>query len=124
MCYNGTMYSMALLILRIGTFSLAALLPRGGSANCPEHIVCVDTGVYSTIQMIFSGLINIMIVWGPILAAVIFICGAFWMVASGGEETRLASGKKMMKGAAIGLAIVLASWLILNTIATFLFASL
>ncbi len=102
----------------LATFSLPTI------AFAQIGVVKIDTGVTTTVERIFEGLINIMIVWGPILAASLFICGAFWMVLSGGEETRLASGKKMMKGAAIGLAILLASWLILNTIVTFLFSSI
>lgn len=51
----------------------------------------------------------------PIAAGVI-IYGAIVIMTSGGSQERVSQGKKMMTTAAIGAALVLGAWLIINTL--------
>lgn len=55
------------------------------------------------------------------LAAVIMIVvGALTMMFAAGSEEKFATGKRTILNAVIGLAIALASWLIINTVIQFL----
>lgn len=51
----------------------------------------------------------------PIAAGVI-IYGAIVIMTAGGSQERVTTGKKMITTAAIGVALVLAAWLIINTV--------
>lgn len=51
----------------------------------------------------------------PIAVAMI-VWGAFRMMTSGGSEQNVESGKKTVTSAVIGLVIVLAAWIIINTV--------
>jgi ABC-type nickel/cobalt efflux system permease component RcnA len=76
----------------------------------------IDTGVYSTTETILGGIIDVLLLWSGVVTTAVFLIGALMMVASGGSDTYLSAGKKIMKAAAIGLAIILASWMILSTV--------
>ncbi len=82
--------------------------------------VLIDTGVNTTIPQIMQGLVNLFLRWSTLVATAIFLMGAILMVGSGGVDAYLSAGKKLMKAALIGLAIVLASWMILSTVVAFL----
>lgn len=76
----------------------------------------VDTGVNSTIPTIVAGIVNVLLLWSGVVATALFLLGAIIMVGSGGSDTYLSAGKKIMKASIIGLAIILASWMILSTV--------
>lgn len=80
----------------------------------------VDTGVRTTVDKLFGGIVNTLFVWAFAIATAIFLIGALFMVASGGEENVLTNAKRLMKGSLIGFAIVLGSWMILSTFLYFL----
>lgn len=82
--------------------------------------VCVGTGVHSTVPSILQGFISIQIRGAILLTLGLFLLGAIIMVGSGGEEAYLSAGKKIMKAAIIGLVIILSSWLILETVISFI----
>lgn len=82
--------------------------------------IIVDTGVSTTIPTIMDGLLSLMIRWSSLVATAIFLIGATLMVGSGGNDTYLSAGKKLMKASIIGYAIILASWLILSTAVYFI----
>lgn len=92
------------------------LLPVAAAAGG----VMVDTGVNTTIPQIMNGLVNLSLRWSVMIATAIFVLGAALMVGSGGNDAYLSAGKKLMKASLIGLAIVLASWLILSTAVAFI----
>ncbi len=50
------------------------------------------------------------------VAVIFIIIGAIIMMTSGGSESRLKTARAFMTNAAVGLAIGLASWLMINTI--------
>jgi hypothetical protein len=91
------------------------LAPLAGAAQP----VVIDTGVHTTIPQLISGIINVLLQWSGLVATGLFLLGATLMVASGGEDSRLTAGKKIMKASIIGLAFILASWLILSTVVSF-----
>lgn len=78
--------------------------------------VLIDTGVNTSVSQILQGLVDIFLRWSITIATAIFLMGAILMVGSGGNDAYLSAGKKLMKASLIGLAIVLASWLILSTV--------
>ena len=80
----------------------------------------INTGVHSDVPTILQGFENVLLSWSGLIATAIFLLGAFLMVGSGGDEAYLSAGKKLMKAALIGLAIVLASWMILSTVISFI----
>lgn len=56
---------------------------------------------------------------GLALAALFTAWGGFLLLTSGESEERRAKGKDTLKTAIIGVIIILASWIIINTILTF-----
>lgn len=82
--------------------------------------VQINTGVSTTIPQIMQGLVDLFLRWSMFIATAIFLMGAILMVGSGGNDAFLSAGKKLMKASLIGLAIVLASWLILSTVVAFI----
>lgn len=80
----------------------------------------IDTGVRSDTATILSGIVNVLLLWSGVVTTAVFLLGALLMVVSGGNDTYLSSGKKIMKAAAIGLAIILGSWMILSTVVYFI----
>lgn len=82
--------------------------------------ISVDTGVSTTIPRIMDGLLSILLMWSSMVATAIFLMGATLMVGSGGNDTYLSAGKKLMKASMIGYAIILSSWLILSTAVFFI----
>lgn len=82
--------------------------------------ISVDTGVSTTIPRIMDGILTILLQWSSMVATAIFLMGAILMVGSGGSDTYLSAGKKLMKASIIGYAIILSSWLILSTAVFFI----
>ena len=82
--------------------------------------VLIDTGVNTTIPQIMQGLVNLFLMWSFFIATAIFLMGAALMVGSGGKDEFVSNGKKLMKASLIGLAIVLASWMILSSVVAFI----
>lgn len=78
--------------------------------------VTVNTGVNTTIPQILQGIVDLILRWSSLIATAIFLLGAILMVGSGGNDALLSAGKRLMKASLIGLAIVLASWMILSTV--------
>lgn len=105
----------------VRTFILALstllLLP---SPTAQAQLV-VDTGVHSSVEWIMAGIVNVLLFWSGFVALALFLIGAILMVSSGGHDASVAAGKKIMKAAVIGLAFVLASWLILSTVIAFIY---
>ncbi len=115
-------------VMRLLRFSflllLAATLPSAAFAavNQVGGIVQVDTGVKATLPGILNSFVDILLMWALPVATAAFLFGAFTMVASGGGEGGYANGKKIMVSALIGLAIVLAAYMIVSTAISFITA--
>lgn len=82
--------------------------------------IVVNTGVSSSVPTIVNGFINVLLSWSTLVATALFLLGSFVMVASGGEETLLANGKKICKASLIGLAIIVGSWMLMSTVVSFI----
>ncbi len=63
-----------------------------------------------------ANIINTMTEVAIILAVGMTIYGAIMLMVSGGSEERVRKGKGIITSAVIGLVIVLAGWLIINTV--------
>ena len=66
-------------------------------------MLVVATNIINLLTQVALSLAVLMMVWGGIQLAI-----------AGGSEEKVAEGKKTLTQAVIGLAIVLASWLIIN----------
>lgn len=82
------------------------------AATYTPRTVIVDAGFQTTIPRLIAGLVTVMLSGALVIATTVFLVGAFMMVASAGEEEALTRGKRIMKGAAIGYAIIIGAWLI------------
>jgi|GEM_PF-6341354 hypothetical protein len=85
-----------------------------------QRVITVNTGVHTDIPTIVEGIVNLLLLWSSFVATALFLLGALFMVGSGGNEQFSSAGKKIMKAAMIGFAIVLASWLIISTAVFFI----
>ncbi len=101
------------------------LLPNpiwNGASIGGYRVTCNEAGPCNACDAIKVG-INVVnfgsIVIFPIVA-VIVIYGAFQMLTSAGSEERFRGGRKTLVSGVIGLAIVLVSWLAINTFLHFL----
>lgn len=104
--------------LRSLTAILAFLLPTLASAM----VVTIDTGVHTTIPGVMEGIVNILLEWSGFTATGLFLIGAILMAGSGGNDQYLSAGKRLMEAAIIGFVIVLAAWMIVSTVITFIYA--
>lgn len=109
------------LALRVGMMIRQLLIPVVFAAACPAHTVCIDTGTVGiTIPHIMGRIVDLLLYWSGFVSITLFIVGGLLMIGSGGSDTFLSTGKKIMKGSLIGLAIVLGSWMILSTVLYFI----
>jgi hypothetical protein len=83
----------------------AGLVPCSGPDCQACHLIAMTQGIITWFIGIMSALI-----------ALIFIIGGLKMVTSGGSGEAISSAKSMMTNAIIGLVIMLAAWLIVDTI--------
>ncbi len=102
---------MTSLLLAFGTWIIPSALA--------QEVVVVDTGIGGTIPGILGGIVNVLFGLSTFIAFTVFMLGGFYTVASGGNEQILGNGKKLMRFALIGLAIILGSWLLLSTFVNF-----
>lgn len=105
-------------VLRSLTAVVALLLPTFASAM----IVQINTGVHTTIPGVMEGIVNILLEWSGFTATGLFLIGAILMAGSGGNDQYLSAGKRLMEAAVIGFVIVLASWMIVSTVITFIYS--
>jgi hypothetical protein len=54
----------------------------------------------------------------PPLAGLLFLVGGIMMVAAGGSEERFKKGKTILTNTLIGVVIILAAWVVINTLIT------
>ncbi|MEK7520657.1 MAG: transglycosylase SLT domain-containing protein [Patescibacteria group bacterium] len=94
--------------------AIAAILPIFASAqliSCsgPDCTLCdfLKTG---------SNIINLLTQIAVPISVVFIIYGGFMIMTAGPSEERAGQGRKILTSAIIGVAIVLGSWLILNTV--------
>lgn len=87
--------------------SAAGLLPDCSGPSCTPCLL---------LQLI-SNVANFLVknIMAP-LAGLLFLIGGIMMIAAGGSEARFKKGKEIFINTAFGAIIVLASWLLVNTL--------
>ena len=109
MCYNIPMPGWLRLVS-------AVILWSFNETAFAQRQITIATGVPNvTIDSIMLGIINVLLALSGLVATALFLLGALYMVGSAGSEQLSSAGKRIMKASLIGLAIILASWLILST---------
>jgi hypothetical protein len=111
-------------LLAFGLAAIRSFVVETALAQCSSggRCIIVNTGVTSTVQTIIQGIVNTLLMWSTYIATAVFLVGAIFMVGSVGSENWSANGKKLMKAAVIGFAIVLGAWLIVSTTVFFIAA--
>lgn len=79
---------------------------------------CAASGVCTLCDalQIFVVLMRWMLGFAGSIALLFFIYGGFLFLTSGGVESKVTSGKTALTNATIGLALILGSWMIVNTV--------
>lgn len=99
--------------------------------SCDQTLEFTGGNTYQTNrQCDFSDFIQLFVNlfdWGlavlSILSITFFIIGGLLLLLSGGNENRVKSGKAILTNTVLGIAIVLCSWLIINSVIGFLVGS-
>lgn len=98
----------------VAIFGLSAMvLPFVSSAAIVPCDKCGLCDFFLLIKNIFN---FIAFTLAPPVAAFLFLLAGFLFLISGGSEDRVSQAKKIFINAFIGLFIIYASWLIVNTI--------
>lgn len=92
--------------------STTATFNSGNLPPCTSLCDLIDTAI----NVIYFGITLALFVIAPIVVAI----GAIMIMLAGANPGMLESGKKALVGAVIGIAIVLCSYLIVNTVITVL----
>ncbi|MDD2646420.1 MAG: pilin [Patescibacteria group bacterium] len=88
-----------------------------GPGELPNPLCTTDLSLI--IGRIIRGVLNVL----GILALVMFIWGGIQWMTSGGSEDKIRSGRDTMVWAALGLALIFASYSILNFVFSIIFRS-
>ena len=75
---------------------------------------------WCTLVDMVNGVIDFIIAMLSVIAIIIMVIAGFRMVTSGGDTGAWESGKKMLTSVIIGIVLVLASWLIVDTLLSML----
>jgi len=109
------------LFLMITSFFLLPVLPAQAAGVIPDCYAQGGTNNCTVCDMftMISNIINVMVTYIMIpLAGLLFAAGGIMVLMGGASEEWYKKGKKSLVSTAFGVAIVLASWLIINTIIT------
>lgn len=100
--------------------AIAASVPVSAWALENRYII-MTTGV----RISFADLVTNVLTFAAFsitgVVTVLFLIGATFMISSAGKPERVETGKKLMKGSLIGMAIVLSSYMILRTVLYFVY---
>ncbi len=95
-------------------FPYASLKAQSGIVPCGHDKMCTLCDLILGIKNLFDYGVKII---AAIALLCVFLAGAMYMVSSG-NENMLSSAKAFLRASLIGLAVVLGSWVIVNTIIT------
>jgi len=71
------------------------------------------------LQELAANVFNLMISIGMAITVIFVLWGGFTLLTSGGSVDRIASGKKTITAAIVGLVIILVAWAAVNILITF-----
>lgn len=79
---------------------------------------CVKGNVatFDCIPVIFSNVVNALLMFGGIFALFIFLYGGFRFMNSGGDSKKLEGARETLVYGALGLSLVLLSFFVINII--------
>lgn len=98
------------------------LLAPNSYAQSPWTGDCVYDGDVATIQgleCLVGNILNVAITIIGMVVILMLVFGAYKLLTSGGNAQSVESGKQTITYAILGLTLAVASWFILNLIATF-----
>ena len=91
----------------------AALVPCGGEGQ-PSCQLC-------HIFVLFDDIITyVLTILTPIIAGLMLVVGGFYMLFAGPSPQLFDKGKSIIKGTVVGLVIIMISWVLLNTVFTYI----
>lgn len=106
--------SLVFLILSLApNLAQAALVPCGGQGQPP----CQLCHIFVLFNTIISYILTILT---PIIAGLMLVVGGFYMLFAGPSPQLFEKGKSIIKGAVVGLIIIMISWVLLNTVFTYI----
>ena len=114
---------MALAIMLSGFFTAAPLTTAASSSGqifqscsqAPDSPVCHDKNTTTNpVNHILKVAANIVALLTGIAAVILIIIGGIRIISSGGNTESVASGRKQITAAVIGLVIVLLAWSIIT----------
>lgn len=116
LCYHFHMkylvYIFSLAIIATPLLVVAAgLVPCGGGEEAGESMC--DT---SFVGAFANGLIKFLISLLGVIAVIVLVYAGFRMVVSAGNEAEWTKAKELFTNVVIGIVIILAAWLIVDTI--------
>jgi hypothetical protein len=97
-----------------------ALLPVRAFA-LQQRSIQLTTGVRISFVQAMQNILTFLAASIVTISTVLFLVGAVFIVASAGKPELLEKGKKTMRSAVTGMAIVLGSYAILRTVLYFLY---
>lgn len=104
-----TLISFVILGLTGGFVFAAGLVPCGPGIGKD----CTACDFYQLINNIIN-FITLQVV--PVLAVVMIMVGAFFMITAGGSETSIKKGKDIITMAIIGSVIIMSAWLVIDIV--------
>jgi hypothetical protein len=120
-CYNFFMFKrqwghtavviLLLVLINAPMLAMAAGLPTGGIVTC-KGTDCTVCSLATTAQNVLNTAIYILIFF----SAVIIAWAGFKMLTAGGSSEGYTQGKSMLTNVIIGLVIVLAGWIVIDTL--------
>lgn len=100
--------------------ALAAALLALPGVCAAQRTLPVTIGTQYDFQVLAGNLMNYLAGTITTVSALVFIAGAFMMVASRGKEDQVGKGKEMIIGSLVGLCVVLGSYGIYRTVLYFI----
>lgn len=98
------------------------LVPCGRTCDDPTTDICECCPcTLCHLFVLFKRIVDeIVMLYAFLLAVLMIVVGGIILQTAGGDPGRIGGGKKILKSAIIGIAIILLSWLIVDTVITFL----
>ncbi len=98
-------------LLSVSVFLVTPVFAANGLVPC-DGVDCSSCHLVTLADNILKFLISVSV----IIAAVMFVIGGLTMVMSAGDTGKVDKGREMMSNAIIGIVIVLAAWLVVDTV--------
>lgn len=80
---------------------------RGGVCHPKDAVVLCPLSAHTSIKDIIDAVVNYIFYVGVVVAPVMILIGAFIFLTSAGDNERTTLGKRVIRWAIIGLAIIL-----------------